>query len=257
MAGRCRRPGACRSRRSSDGIRHGVRKVNIDTDCRIAMTGQIRKVATEKRGEFDPRNFLKPAMAALERAVRPALRGFRHGRPGARRSSRVPLAEMATPLPGRRARPADRRPAPARPEQQLQRGRMAPSDERRVSADATATRPASCSTRRWATSTSTTSRRTPTSSRCFRITPQDGVDPEEAAAAVAGESSTATWTVVWTDRLTACDKYRAKCYRVDPVPGAPGPVLRLHRLRPRPVRAGLDRQPDRLDHRQRLRLQAA
>lgn len=44
----------------------------------------------------------------------------------------------------------------------------------------------------------------------FRITPQDGVDPIEAAAAVAGESSTATWTVVWTDRLTACDKYRAK-----------------------------------------------
>jgi ribulose-bisphosphate carboxylase large chain len=56
----------------------------------------------------------------------------------------------------------------------------------------------------------------------FRITPQEGVDPEEAAAAVAGESSTATWTVVWTDRLTACDKYRAKCYRVDPVPGQPG-----------------------------------
>ena len=46
----------------------------------------------------------------------------------------------------------------------------------------------------------------------FRITPQDGVDPEEAAAAVAGESSTATWTVVWTDRLTACDSYRAKAY---------------------------------------------
>ena len=55
----------------------------------------------------------------------------------------------------------------------------------------------------------------------FRITPQEGVDPEEAAAAVAGESSTATWTVVWTDRLTACDNYRAKAYRVDPVPGAP------------------------------------
>lgn len=54
---------------------------------------------------------------------------------------------------------------------------------------------------------------------CFRITPQEGVDPIEAAAAVAGESSTATWTVVWTDRLTACEKYRAKCYRVDPVPG--------------------------------------
>jgi ribulose-bisphosphate carboxylase large chain len=56
----------------------------------------------------------------------------------------------------------------------------------------------------------------------FRITPQEGVDPEEAAAAVAGESSTATWTVVWTDRLTACEKYRAKAYRVDPVPNAEG-----------------------------------
>src|SRR2546430_6657208 len=56
----------------------------------------------------------------------------------------------------------------------------------------------------------------------FRITPQDGVDPEEAAAAVAGESSTATWTVVWTDRLTACDSYRAKAYRCDPVPNQPG-----------------------------------
>ncbi len=53
----------------------------------------------------------------------------------------------------------------------------------------------------------------------FRITPQEGVEPEEAAAAVAGESSTATWTVVWTDRLTACEAYRAKAYRVDEVPG--------------------------------------
>ena len=53
----------------------------------------------------------------------------------------------------------------------------------------------------------------------FRITPQDGVDAIEAAAAVAGESSTATWTVVWTDRLTAADLYRAKAFKVDPVPG--------------------------------------
>src|SRR5512143_2601833 len=52
----------------------------------------------------------------------------------------------------------------------------------------------------------------------FRITPQPGVDHEEAAAAVAGESSTATWTVVWTDRLTACELYRAKAFRSDPVP---------------------------------------
>ncbi len=56
----------------------------------------------------------------------------------------------------------------------------------------------------------------------FRITPQDGVDPVEAAAAVAGESSTATWTVVWTDRLTACDSYRAKAFKVEPVPNIPG-----------------------------------
>jgi ribulose-bisphosphate carboxylase large chain len=57
---------------------------------------------------------------------------------------------------------------------------------------------------------------------CFRVRPQEGVDPIEASAAVAGESSTATWTVVWTDRLTASDKYRGKCYRVDPVPNTPG-----------------------------------
>jgi ribulose-bisphosphate carboxylase large chain len=56
----------------------------------------------------------------------------------------------------------------------------------------------------------------------FRVTPQDGVDPIEASAAVAGESSTATWTVVWTDRLTACEVYRAKAYRVDAVPNSPG-----------------------------------
>jgi len=55
----------------------------------------------------------------------------------------------------------------------------------------------------------------------FRITPQPGVDPVEATAAVAGESSTATWTVVWTDLLTAFDIYRAKAYRVDSVPNTP------------------------------------
>src|SRR5258708_2003897 len=53
----------------------------------------------------------------------------------------------------------------------------------------------------------------------FRIVPQEGVDPIEAAAAVAGESSTDTWTVVWTDRLTAHENYQAKAYQVVPVPG--------------------------------------
>jgi ribulose-bisphosphate carboxylase large chain len=59
----------------------------------------------------------------------------------------------------------------------------------------------------------------------FRITPQPGVDAIEAAAAVAGESSTATWTVVWTDRLTAHDHYRARAYRVDPVPNNPEQII--------------------------------
>ena len=110
--------------------------------------------------------------------------------------------------------------------------------------------------RRWGTTTPTTSRRTPTSSCAFRIVPQPGVDPIEAAAAVAGESSTATWTVVWTDRLTDHKHYQAKAYRVDAGPGH-RPVHRPHRLRHRPLRGRLDREPDLLDHRQRLRLQGA
>jgi ribulose-bisphosphate carboxylase large chain len=62
---------------------------------------------------------------------------------------------------------------------------------------------------------------------CFRMAPQDGVDSIEAAAALAGESSTATWTVVWTDLLTACDLYRAKAFRVAGVPNAPGSFFAL------------------------------
>lgn len=56
----------------------------------------------------------------------------------------------------------------------------------------------------------------------FRMTPQLGVDPIETAAATAGESSTATWTVVWTDLLTACDLYRAKAYRITRIPSSQG-----------------------------------
>jgi ribulose-bisphosphate carboxylase large chain len=59
----------------------------------------------------------------------------------------------------------------------------------------------------------------------FRVTPQPVVPPEEAGAAVAGESSTATWTVVWTDRLTAHDDYQGKCYSVEPVPGTEGQYI--------------------------------
>ena len=76
------------------GIRHGVRKVNIDTDCRMAMAGQFRSVATEKPGEFDPRKFLKPAMDALRGLCRERFEAF--GTAGnASRIKVVPLDEMA------------------------------------------------------------------------------------------------------------------------------------------------------------------
>jgi fructose-bisphosphate aldolase class II len=48
------------------GIKHGVRKINVDTDARLAMTGAIRKVLTEDPGEFDPRKYLGPARDAMK-----------------------------------------------------------------------------------------------------------------------------------------------------------------------------------------------
>jgi fructose-bisphosphate aldolase class II len=76
------------------GIRHGVRKVNIDTDCRLAMAGMLRKVAQEKRAEFDPRKFLKPALEAMETLCRERFEQF--GTAGnASRIRVVPLDEMA------------------------------------------------------------------------------------------------------------------------------------------------------------------
>ena len=53
----------------------------------------------------------------------------------------------------------------------------------------------------------------------FRMTPQPGVPPEECGAAVAAESSTGTWTTVWTDGLTSLDRYKGRCYDLEPVPG--------------------------------------
>ncbi len=53
----------------------------------------------------------------------------------------------------------------------------------------------------------------------FKVIPQDGVPREEAAAAVAAESSTGTWTTVWTDLLTDLDHYKGRCYRIEDVPG--------------------------------------
>jgi fructose-bisphosphate aldolase class II len=76
------------------GIRHGVRKVNIDTDCRLAMAGQFRRVATETPSEFDPRKFLKPAMDALSTLCRERFEQFRTAG-NASKIKVIPLDEMA------------------------------------------------------------------------------------------------------------------------------------------------------------------
>lgn len=76
------------------GIRYGVRKVNIDTDCRIAMAAQIRRVAMEKKSEFDPRKFLQPSMDALRKLCKQRYEQF--GTAGnASRIKPLSLAEMA------------------------------------------------------------------------------------------------------------------------------------------------------------------
>jgi fructose-bisphosphate aldolase class II len=49
-----------------EGIKHGVRKINIDTDIRLAMTAAIRKYLNENKSAFDPRDYLKPARAAAK-----------------------------------------------------------------------------------------------------------------------------------------------------------------------------------------------
>lgn len=58
------------------GIRSGVRKVNIDTDCRMAMTGQFRKIAAENPSQFDPRKFLVPAIKEMETLCRDRFERF-------------------------------------------------------------------------------------------------------------------------------------------------------------------------------------
>jgi fructose-bisphosphate aldolase class II len=76
------------------GIKHGVRKINIDTDNRMAMTGQIRRILTEHPDEFDPRKYLKPAMEAMRAVCKQRLQEF--GAEGQASSINViPTATMA------------------------------------------------------------------------------------------------------------------------------------------------------------------
>ena len=59
----------------------------------------------------------------------------------------------------------------------------------------------------------------------FRVTPQPDVPAEEAGAAVAAESSTGTWTTVWTDLLTDMERYRGRCYGIESVEGNPEQIM--------------------------------
>ena len=77
-----------------EGIRYGVRKVNIDTDIRLAMTGAMRKAMAEKPDEFDPRAFLKAATAAAKGICKVRFEAF--GSAGqAARIRAVPLEKMS------------------------------------------------------------------------------------------------------------------------------------------------------------------
>ena len=77
------------------GIKHGVRKINIDTDNRMAMTGQIRKILSENPGEFDPRKYLKPAMDAMTKLCKQRLVEFNTAGQASKIKRVVSPAEMA------------------------------------------------------------------------------------------------------------------------------------------------------------------
>ena len=72
------------------GIRHGVRKINVDTDSRLAITGAIRKVFAESPEKFDPRDYLKPAREAMKELIAAPDARLRPGR--SRRRLRAALA---------------------------------------------------------------------------------------------------------------------------------------------------------------------
>ena len=59
-----------------EGIKHGVRKINIDTDIRLAMTGAIRKFLVENPSKFDPREYNKPAREAAKQVVKARFEAF-------------------------------------------------------------------------------------------------------------------------------------------------------------------------------------
>jgi fructose-bisphosphate aldolase class II len=76
------------------GIKFGVRKVNIDTDLRLASTAAIRKVLTEKKAEFDPRKYLKPALQAMQKVCVDRYEAFGTAGHGSKIKI-IPIEEMA------------------------------------------------------------------------------------------------------------------------------------------------------------------
>jgi fructose-bisphosphate aldolase, class II len=76
------------------GIKSGVRKINVDTDNRMAITGAIRKVLWESPEKFDPRDYLKPAREAMKKVCMERMVQF--GQAGnAGKIKPVSLEEMA------------------------------------------------------------------------------------------------------------------------------------------------------------------
>ncbi|MEL6225475.1 MAG: class II fructose-bisphosphate aldolase [Pseudomonadota bacterium] len=77
------------------GIKNGVRKINIDTDNRMAITGQIRKVFAESPAEFDPRKYLKPARDAMTKLCKERLEAFGTAGQASKITKVHTLADMA------------------------------------------------------------------------------------------------------------------------------------------------------------------
>jgi fructose-bisphosphate aldolase class II len=76
------------------GIKYGVRKINIDTDIRLAMTGAMRRLMGDKPDEFDPRKFLSAAVKAAQELCKARFEAF--GSAGqAERIKPLPLESMA------------------------------------------------------------------------------------------------------------------------------------------------------------------
>ena len=173
MAARCVRPGACRSKRSSAASSTACARSTSIPTCASRPRPRCSAPVAEPIGQPSSirASSSNPAIEAMREVCRER---FEHSAT----AGNVPAKIKGHP--------------DERDGQTLYAGRLGDP-------------PACSSTRRWATGTPDYVPKDTDILALFRITPQEGVDPIEAAAAVAGESSTATWTVVWTDRLTACD----------------------------------------------------